>query len=382
MAHTLNGLAALHRDAGNFDQAVALLERSLAIFETTFGAEHMAVARSQSLLGDIHLRRGELPRAEDLFKRALEILGAIFPADSEDLALCRRRLALLHQQQGLFALAETRGHESLDIRRRLFGDIHPRVAESLETLARGLRLQGKNEEALELAAQAFWVRQQHFEHNADALTEGDALAFAGDMRRSAQGFLDLFATAPRASCEMKRAAADILLASKGQVSDRIFERQRILMRESDPVLAEKMRTLRTVKFLLSEHYIDGPGDDLAAYRQESDSLLNWAERLEAELARAGADVVSGRAEEQVSADRIAAELPEDASLVEFYRCRSEDPIDGLKDDGLMLIAPDCTRRPSPVSARRPRIRRHGGSPCAGARACIPSAVSMKRRWPT
>ncbi|MCK4306018.1 MAG: tetratricopeptide repeat protein, partial [Candidatus Eisenbacteria sp.] len=230
--------------------------------------------------------------------RALEILGAIFPADSEDLALCRRRLALLHQQQGLFALAETRGHESLDIRRRLFGDIHPRVAESLETLARGLRLQGKNEEALELAAQAFWVRQQHFEHNADA-------------------------------------------------------RER-----------------------------SGPGDDLAVYRQESDSLLNWAERLEAELARAGADVVSGRAEEQVSADRIAAELPEDASLVEFYRCRSEDPIDGLKDDGLMLIAPDCTRRPSPVSARRPRIRRHGGSPCAGARACIPSAVSMKRRWPT
>src|SRR5690242_3348454 len=70
-AASLNSLANLYYDQGNYTQAEPLYERALAIREASLGNNHPLVAASLNNLANLYYDQGNYTQAEPLHERAL-----------------------------------------------------------------------------------------------------------------------------------------------------------------------------------------------------------------------------------------------------------------------------------------------------------------------
>jgi CHAT domain-containing protein len=131
-------------------------------------------------------------------------------------------------------------------------------------------------------------------------------------------------------------------STKGLVSDAVLERQRNVVEEADSTAQALARTLRYTKFQLSQVFVEGPGEDLEAYRAEVDSLSELARDIEAELARASASFRSNQEAEEVDVAGVAARLPRDAVLVEYvkYSHRELEPERGVPRYMMLVVGPE------------------------------------------
>ena len=73
VATSLNNLAELYRNQGNYAQAEPLYKRSLAIMESILGPEHPDVATNLNNLAMLYHAQGHYAQAEPLYKRSLLI---------------------------------------------------------------------------------------------------------------------------------------------------------------------------------------------------------------------------------------------------------------------------------------------------------------------
>jgi len=123
------------REEGQYEQAVAPLERALALREGGYGTSHLEIAKTLLLLGDIHHLRGDLERAEPLLRRAVEIHEAAYGKSSIHVAGPITVLANLYHSLGATSKAEPLLQRALEIRQDRYGPNHPHVATSLKNLA-------------------------------------------------------------------------------------------------------------------------------------------------------------------------------------------------------------------------------------------------------
>jgi tetratricopeptide (TPR) repeat protein len=72
---TLTNLGTAYRSLGDAARAKELLERSLAIQEAAYGADHVEVAATLVCLGNAYSSLGDAARAKELYERALAIKG-------------------------------------------------------------------------------------------------------------------------------------------------------------------------------------------------------------------------------------------------------------------------------------------------------------------
>ena len=85
----------MHLDLGEPAAARPLLERALAIDESTYGPDHPDVALRLSNLAMVHAALGEPAAARPLLERAVAIAEARLPPGHPDLALYRENLTAL-----------------------------------------------------------------------------------------------------------------------------------------------------------------------------------------------------------------------------------------------------------------------------------------------
>ena len=91
MATSLNNLAELYRAQGDWDRALPLHERSLAIWEKVRDPEHLDVATGLNNLAELYRVQGDWDRAE-LLRRILKDL------DGKVMLIQDRGIEILHQQ--------------------------------------------------------------------------------------------------------------------------------------------------------------------------------------------------------------------------------------------------------------------------------------------
>ncbi|MCP3963397.1 MAG: serine/threonine protein kinase [bacterium] len=181
----LDTLARLYEELGLYGRAVPLRERSLGIYQTSFGDSTVEVAGALRNLAVVLAWRGDFATAEPYFRRALdlrrrlhdgdhaEIVGGInnlalilhdlgeyrqaAPLYEEGLAMQRRvgdedeiaerflrsNQALLFYDMGHYRRAEEIYREVLAGRRRAFGDQHLQVAEAHDDLGTALHARGE-----------------------------------------------------------------------------------------------------------------------------------------------------------------------------------------------------------------------------------------------
>jgi len=169
-------LAALRRQAdqlfqaGKFAEAVPLAQRALALAESQFGTEHLAVADALNGLALVYKARGQYVEAEPLYKRNVAIVEKMRGASHPDLGAPLNNLAQLYRAVGRFAEAEQFLKRALASVEAL-GREHVNVSYPVNNLALLYEETGREAEAEALFKRSLAIREKNLspEHPAIAV---------------------------------------------------------------------------------------------------------------------------------------------------------------------------------------------------------------------
>ncbi len=160
VATSLNNLAGLYKSQGSYAKAESLYLRSLAIREKVLGKEHPDVANSLNSLAGLYYSQGSYVKAESLFLRSLAIEEKALGKEHPDLVTSLNNLAGLYESQGSYAKAESLYLRSLAIGEKALGKEHPDVANSLNGLAGLYKSQGSYVKAESLYLRSLAIREK------------------------------------------------------------------------------------------------------------------------------------------------------------------------------------------------------------------------------
>jgi tetratricopeptide (TPR) repeat protein len=157
---SLNDLAALLADQGDYGEARTLHERALATRERELGPDHPDTAESLNNLASLLRRQGDYVGARALYERALAIYERVLGPDHQSTATGLNNLAILLQDQGDFAGARPLCERALAIYQNVLGPEHPITAASLGNLAYVSKAQGDLAAARQLFERALAIDEK------------------------------------------------------------------------------------------------------------------------------------------------------------------------------------------------------------------------------
>ncbi|MGK3987328.1 tetratricopeptide repeat protein [Sorangium sp. So ce136] len=134
-ANQLTAEADARKAQGRYEDAIAPLERALALYENVLGPNHPTVAKALSNVAVLYRERGDYAQAEELHRRALAIREKALGLDHPSVASSLNDLAVLYRTKGNYAQAESLAERALALQKKALGLDHPDIAQSLTTLA-------------------------------------------------------------------------------------------------------------------------------------------------------------------------------------------------------------------------------------------------------
>ena len=133
-AISLSSLAVLYADLGAYDQALPLQQRALKIYEKALGPDHPDTAVSLNNLAVLYRAMGAYDQALPLYRRALKIREKALGPEHADTATSLNNLALLYQAMGADDQALPLYQRSLQIIEKSLGPKHPHAITTLGNL--------------------------------------------------------------------------------------------------------------------------------------------------------------------------------------------------------------------------------------------------------
>jgi CHAT domain-containing protein len=146
-AASLNGLAILYRQMGQYEKAEQLYLESIAIREKALGTKHPDYAVSLINLAVLYRNMGQYEKVEPLYLESKAILEKNLGREHPSYAGNLHNLAVLYWNMGQYEKAEPLYLESKAIREKALGRKHPDYAASLLNLAVMYRDMGQYEKA-------------------------------------------------------------------------------------------------------------------------------------------------------------------------------------------------------------------------------------------
>jgi len=162
LAKDLAGLGLLQVATGGGDKAKETLQRALAAWETAAGPDSPQLLPVLDALGGVHRSAAEYTDAEPVYLRALVIREASLGPESSELLSTLDSLAYVYFGQQKFAEAEPVYRRLLALWESSAGPDHPMVALTLDKMAEFYAFQQRYAEAETAATQALALRtNQH-----------------------------------------------------------------------------------------------------------------------------------------------------------------------------------------------------------------------------
>jgi tetratricopeptide (TPR) repeat protein len=148
--------------AGQYQEAIAVTRRALALREKTSGPDHPDVAISLQLLGSLEEKAGSYPAAKSTYQRALAIRERALGPEHQDTGTALIGLANLHVLAGEYANAEPLYQRALPIVEKTFGAEHLETSKALAGLANVYSQNADYERAEPLYQRALGIRERLF----------------------------------------------------------------------------------------------------------------------------------------------------------------------------------------------------------------------------
>jgi tetratricopeptide (TPR) repeat protein len=327
VANTMMNLGNLYQTQRAYTQAEPLLLDALEIMEKTYGPDHPDLAYILANLARVYTQTDRQEEAERCFRRTIEIreksLGSFHPK----VATTLNNLGVLYVEQGRNHEALQCYSRALDINEKVLGPDHPAVAGVLENTATVYRHEGKADSAFALYNRACEIYQENLIRNGRALTERDALSYSRELANAISRYLSAFLEFHPADSQVEKNVVNVILRGKGQVSDVMFERTKIIVMEPDADVRALADSLQRHRKQLSDMFIQGPGSSISKYRSEIKTLTDLINTEEMKLAEKSASFRKWRAAKAVTSERVLEQLPANTSLVEYlqYQRAEFDP---------------------------------------------------------
>jgi CHAT domain-containing protein len=361
LAVVIRELALLFVSQTRYSEAEPLARRSLRISENVYGPDNADVARALDVLATVLYFQRRFAEAETLYKRSITVLGHALASDPRDLAASTSHLASLYCDQGEYAKAESILRSSVSMAERALGSEHPDVAVSVDRLAivcmeegrsqeaeslftRALtltqsargpnhrdtallqfhlgilrRTQGQHAEAERLALSAWTTLHGDLSRNGLVLAESDALTYARDLRASASLYLSCDLDGKVDSTVSPDECADIVLMTKGAVSDAVYSRRGSVFSNSDSAAVALSNELVGIKRQRSQLFVSDQEMDRKAYNKQVKSLVRQEKNLEAELALRSSSFRDYQDSDMTTMARLSQGIPLQSALVEYLR---------------------------------------------------------------
>ena len=157
VATTLNNLALLYHQMGDYEKALPLYQRALEISEKVLGPQHPSVAQTLNNIAELYRQMGDYEKALPLYQRALEIREKVLGPQHPSVATTLNNLAALYESMGDYEKALPLYQRALEISEKVLGPQHPSVATTLNNIAELYRQMGDYEKALPLYQRALEI---------------------------------------------------------------------------------------------------------------------------------------------------------------------------------------------------------------------------------
>ncbi len=158
-AQLLGVLGVLATEEGNYEEAGALLERSLAAHERALGPEHPGVATTLGSLVGLAGMQGKYKEARAYVERALEISERVLGPNHPEVGLSLSNLGSLGLVEGDLESARVHLERALTIFEAAYGPDHPNVAAALGNLASVAQTEGRHEDAYALSLRSLSIQE-------------------------------------------------------------------------------------------------------------------------------------------------------------------------------------------------------------------------------
>ena len=317
-AESLTNLAAVLSRADDFKRTQPLFERALTSQESVLGPDHPEVAAAAANLGFVLLHAGNPAAATPLYERALGIWEQSLGRNHPKVAMALVSLADLQSTSD--EDAKSLLGRALAIQERALGVGHPDVAGSLGSLATLAARAGATADALETAARAEAIRQEHLALTARTLSERQALAHASSESSALDVMLSV--ASKSGASETSTLAWNAVMRARGMILDEMAARHRVASRTEDPEIVALTQALASARQQLAAAVVRGiRNDPPERYRRLLDRARSDKERAERNLAEKSLPFREGQARSQAALPELMAALPPESALVGFVRYR-------------------------------------------------------------
>jgi len=355
---SLNNLALLYESQGDFEKAESLYTSVVEAFSKSVGDSHPDTLAFVNNLAYLHLLKEDWAKAEPLFARVVAGWTEQYGADHINTLKARNNLARVLARTGPLAEAERAMADVLAARRKVLGDTHMDVLRSQHDLGVVYRAQGRLPEAKALLEKtlataektlgplhpytfetlnslasvkedlgdldgALKVRRLTFERRNEFL--GRMLYVTGDNAREGYirlhqpelaAYADLLARMDPATAG--KGVLEISLNRKGLLFKVASELAQIGRLARDPELARLSDQLTEKRKRLASLTLSGPtAETKGRHLDVLAELQDQINRLQGELGRASARF--RKTVKPISADEVAAAMPDDAVLADFIQ---------------------------------------------------------------
>lgn len=339
VAFTLVDLADVIQENGGLAEAEGMALRALHIMEESQGKNSPDISSVCTTLAELYHKQKRFHEAESLFVRALTLRQSVYGEKNFRVASNMVNLADLYVHQNrdveadsLFRLAISTGDQ--------FGTAElPYLADCLEPYAALLHRQGESSQALTIISRAFEIRLRSFANGVEVMSERDALQFARQLEGTRNLYLSIYFDLPSSNSAAKKKAAEVLLSTKGTVSQELLERERLNRHPHDSQSRALVDSLRDVHVRLSRLYVEGTGRDISdtyLERYRSASLLKL--RLEQALARLGSVNASSDWAGAITLDSLIASIPSGCTLIDYLRFNRSESSAGSEKANYVVLA--------------------------------------------
>ena len=303
----------------DFNCAESLYNAARVICEDSNGVAGQLYGQLLNNLARLHDMQGEYGEADSLVRKALQVMENKFGPDDMNVRNVLNIQALICKHKGDYAAADSIYNRILNIDRTTAAAENEERALIYELISQLRCLQRNYAAAIGFAYRGFRIRDEKFDGIIWTLSEKDALGYVARFRTSVDNYVSCFLRMPSERPTPVEQAADIILSTKGRVTDCIYERQQISKEGTDPLVRSMIDSLTIIKSSLSRLLVQSAGSVAADFRTGADSLQRAADSLEAEVSSHSPSYRRRHEFWNITADRISTHLPEKAVLVEYLK---------------------------------------------------------------
>jgi len=155
-----NRVGRVMKESNNYEKAIEVYGKCLAVYENVHGKEHTETAVLYNNIGAVMREKGDLDGALEMSHKALAVNMKIYGEEHMQTAINYNNTASVMKQKGDLDGALEMYNKSLAVREKVYREEHTSTAESYNNIAVMMKQKGDLDGALEMYNKALAVREK------------------------------------------------------------------------------------------------------------------------------------------------------------------------------------------------------------------------------